>query len=360
MTIDLTDQIATGPEAVARFTAVSGAIAGGIYPEDLSGWRPESDAANVVNQLQSVTFLASLSVALDFSSQTYPTARFAPLEAAGAVVGFSSAAASWMAQELNVAETILAVATSAVDPAEDEERPPASAMIDRLRKQTERTLKYRDAAKYATFAKAAAVASQTSPYQPGWGRKPWARRLVAGPLSEAEEAATMVAEVERSFPLFVAEAEAGAEAERPAGIWGRVAGRATLASARCRTVYSVLSKTQWLAADAALEPFLPSEAQVLRISYASPLEMVVAVVGSLGAAVALFDQLLDIEVKLRTRSSRIEAEEAKFREEIRRSGRAQDALEDIRTGLPEAVRITAEVFESLSDEEEDRSPDPRS
>jgi hypothetical protein len=94
---------------------------------------------------------------------------------------------------------------------------------------------------------------------------------------------------------------------------------------------------------------------VLRITKQSPLEVMVVVAGAIGGLAAVWDKLLDIEVKLRTRDVRIQAARAKLEHEIAQSKHATAACTELRdafAGTESAAELPIEevaIYDNLDD-----------
>jgi hypothetical protein len=355
MVIKLEEQVATRPDPVARFRVDKYPV----YTDDADRIRSGSDSASVIGYLRILTFVARLSAAAAGTPDRPPSMSSEPLQAVGAVAGFFAASASWISAMQDTADWVGHVTADALSLERSVEALSAEILTDRLASVTATTRKRAENSAEATFSRATLLGVHPRPKATeaaDW-RQP--QRIVADSISELEEVRRTVDSLQEAFGQSAIDAAASSDPETTTREREAMIARASSAVDHCRAVRIALSHAQQAALDAALEPFLATEPEILRLSYESPLELVMAIVGGIGGCVSICGRILDLEVKLRTRSLRIRAEQLEWEDKIESHEQTREALSDIRAGLSTAVPrlppATMEVFQNLGDEKLDRS-----
>lgn len=179
----------------------------------------------------------------------------------------------------------------------------------------------------------------------------WLNEVVEGALRIAQEAERRTDEGLQNYER----ATHAAEGKRIVSVeeWGLVAG-----SMEAAMEFSDASLVAVQSAAASGIASLPDERDlpVLRISYQSPVELVLAVSGSIGALVAILDRLLSVSVRFKSREDEVEAERARLRRLIAEDDAARlafDRLADtVSKSEPPALRVK-DVFVGEQPEQRD-------
>jgi len=361
MMIDMTTQVATAPLPVMRFRI--DASRGYIDAENQA--RQESGPSSIINCIQILTFVAGLSAAVSSPITAGGSAAFEPLKKAGTVGGFFAAAFDWVDALEDVARGIEAVATTLKVTRPAGEPFYAAPVLNRLSAETDAPLSRAKDAEGRALALAAQSGRRSRrhaserPVEQDTAEPEWLRHLLSDAASQIQSARVTVARSRRTFSQGVVDAATSSDSRHPQSLSRAAINRSSKTARQCRELRMMLSKIRPVALDAGLQPYLIAEPEVFRIRYESPLELVIAVVGGAGAVVALVQQLLDLEVRIRTRKLRIDAEKLELEKKLEGHKEAREALADVRAGLTSTVPLlppgSMEVFDSSIEERRDRS-----
>ncbi|HEY5814770.1 MAG TPA: hypothetical protein VIS95_00335 [Solirubrobacterales bacterium] len=179
----------------------------------------------------------------------------------------------------------------------------------------------------------------------------WPRRLLVDVIKEAERAEALTHQALTSFNTAAIEA-VGLPWTRRTEVWSAVEEKAHLAATGAHAVAERVPKFEVLAFEDALRTWSDHRSSVLWIRSESPIEIVLTVVGGIAAAAAVLSQLLDLEVKLRTRSLRIHAERKELEEKIEKNTDLIAAYRNVRGSIargqpPELGLKEVVIHESL-------------
>ena len=182
-------------------------------------------------------------------------------------------------------------------------------------------------------------------------RRRWPRRLLVDVVKEVERAEALTHQTFTHFDAATGEA-VGVRSTKRRAIWSDVEDTARRAVAGAETVLERIPKLEGLALEDALQSWNDRDSTVLWIRSESPVEIVFTVVGGVAGAAAVLNQLLDLEVKLRTRDLRIQAERKELEEKIKKNAEFMEACRSIRAsisrGQPQELGIReVTVHESL-------------
>lgn len=182
-------------------------------------------------------------------------------------------------------------------------------------------------------------------------RRRWPRRLLVDVIKEVERAEALTHQTFTHFDAAARES-VGVRSTRRASIWSSVEDKAMQAVAGAETVLERIPRLESLALEDALQSWQDRDSTVLWIRSESPVEIVFTVVGGVAGAAAVLNQLLDLEVKLRTRDLRIQAERKELEEKIEKNAELAQACQSIRASIsrgqaPELGIREVTVHESL-------------
>ena len=183
----------------------------------------------------------------------------------------------------------------------------------------------------------------------------WPLRLLSALITDIEEIEARIHRTLAKFHQFTTTKRDSSHLEYHLS---QLTSRGTDVAAMSVTTADRLPEIQLAAIRAFLDPAFGDSPPVARISYASPLEIVMVLGGSAGATIAVLNQLLDLHARLRNHDKKVLAEQLELEAQILASKKMLAAAKSVRAGLVngrEPIELSdVAVFPSIADEKRDR------